>query len=165
MFYQYRGPGAPEGIPAETTAEELTRIYSARGELTPSAIVDESRPPEATLHPAFEWDDERAAERYREVQARQIVRSVTIVADPARREQMPELRAFVSVTLPGGDGARARTYRPIVEVLTERPEEAAALKTRLRREIEALRQRYQNLVDADELLHTAFEQTLAATGS
>lgn len=57
----------------------LTDIRDANdGHLTPRAVVDASRPSDALLHHEFEWDDSVAAERHREEQARNIIRSIKI---------------------------------------------------------------------------------------
>ena len=65
---------------------ELSRIQEQRGGLEPASIVEEARPEDAPLHPAFEWNDTVAGERYRQWQARDMVRSLRIVyenAEPA----------------------------------------------------------------------------------
>lgn len=152
MIFEYKGPGAPKGIPAQATGAELQRIYSQRGELSPSAIVDESRAPGALLHSAFEWDDEEAAERFREVQARQIVRSVVLVSQPEHNEMAPMIRAFVSLSAPTADGPARRVYKPTMEALTN-PLEADEIKRRLRHELLALRRRYMDLLEVDEIVN------------
>lgn len=70
---------APKGVSAVTAAEELDRIRAARGELTAAAVLDESRPEDAPLHAAFEWDDSKAAEHYRLQQSRQLIKAVVVI--------------------------------------------------------------------------------------
>ena len=152
MIYEYRGPGAPKGISARAAGSELQRIYEAHGELTPSAIVDESRASIAPLHSAFEWDDAEAAEQYREQQARMLVRSVVLVPEPEKNEVVPIVRAFISLTAPAG--GTARTYRPIMEAMAN-PTEADEIKRRLRNELLSMRRRYIDLLDLDEILSQA----------
>lgn len=152
MIYEYRGPGAPKHIPAEVAGAELQRIYTDRGQLTPGAIVEESRAATAVLHSAFEWDDEAAAERFREVQARQIVRSVVLVPQPERGETAPIIRAYVSLHDPATDHQRA--YKPTMEALAN-PLDAEEVKRRLRHELLALRRRYMDLLDVAEMLKQA----------
>lgn len=48
------------------------------GKLTPKNLVDASRDKSAPLHNEFEWRDGVAAEKYREVQAGYIIRSVAV---------------------------------------------------------------------------------------
>ena len=85
------------GLPAETVARELNRIADANGGvLDPQQVVNESRSENAVLHPLFEWDDAVAAEKYRVVQARYIIRNVTI-----QEGDTPLTRQFVHA---GGSG-------------------------------------------------------------
>ncbi len=48
------------------------------GKLTPKELVEVSRDENAPLHNEFEWRDGVAAEKYREVQAGYIIRSVAV---------------------------------------------------------------------------------------
>ena len=103
MQFEFRGPGAPKGIPAALVGAQIQALYERDGGVTPAALVDEARPPAAPLHQAFEWDNGAAAEQYRQVQARQLVRSVVLAPQPERRETAPVIRAFVSVHRPDGE--------------------------------------------------------------
>lgn len=63
---------------AAIVGPELQRLTNA-GASTNADVVDAARPEEAVLHPYFEWDDNRAAEAYREHQAETITRTVRVV--------------------------------------------------------------------------------------
>jgi hypothetical protein len=52
-----------------------------RGELTAAKLVEVSRPENAPLHKAFEWNDAQAAEKWREQQARVIIGNLRFVVD------------------------------------------------------------------------------------
>ena len=157
MIYEYRGV-RPEGISAEVAGAELTRIYRDGGGISPSAVVDAARAPDALLHPAFEWDNDEAAEKYREQQARQLVRSVVLVSDPAKGEQAPTIRAFISLTVP--EEPRKRLYKPTMEAL-ENPEEAEQIKRRLRNQLLSLRRQYMDLIDIGEMMQVVSEVMVA----
>jgi hypothetical protein len=73
-------------LDADVIAGALDVIYQERGEITAPAVVESARPKKAPLHPAFEWDDSKAAEEHRLWQARQIVRSVVVVNDDTKAE-------------------------------------------------------------------------------
>ena len=77
--YKFRNGWRVAGVDAQTVGDELRRIYDDNGELTAPLVVDEARPDDAPLHPAFEWNDEIAAELHREHQARTMIRSVEII--------------------------------------------------------------------------------------
>lgn len=58
--------------------ENLQNIYNERGTLTAPLVVAEASNPNHPLHERFEWDNTVAGKRYREVQARELIRSVKI---------------------------------------------------------------------------------------
>lgn len=62
----------------EQVVTELKRIYERDGKLRTTAVVSEAKKKTSPLHPEFEWDDSKAGEEYRLIQARQLIRSVRI---------------------------------------------------------------------------------------
>ena len=64
------------------------------GKLTPKAIIAAAESPSHPLHAAFEWDDAKAACRFRKLQARLMIRSVVII-----RDETPPVPAYLSVTV------------------------------------------------------------------
>lgn len=95
-------------ITAQVAGEELERIREEHGTLTPPLVVDEARPEDAPLHPVFEWNNETAAEQYRLVQARTLIRTVEIIK--AENDQVTTSPAYVNV--------RAESYQPMQKVVT-----------------------------------------------
>jgi hypothetical protein len=98
-----------EAIDAQTAGEELKRIHAERGKLTAKDVVDESRPDDAPLHPAFEWRDQVAAEEYRQIQALNLIKVVEVI-QPAADEQKPE-PAYVKVA------SKPALYEPPAKVV------------------------------------------------
>jgi len=76
--YVYRAGARVAGIDAQTAGEALRSIWEQDGNVTTNAVVDAARPVKAPLHPVFEWDDAVGAEKYRQWQARVLIRSVEI---------------------------------------------------------------------------------------
>jgi hypothetical protein len=66
------------GVPPDVLAHELAAL-NRRGQLSASGVLDAARDEESPLHPAFEWDDDEAAEQFRLIQARALIRAVQIV--------------------------------------------------------------------------------------
>lgn len=92
VTYRYANSTTGYGVPASVAGAELDRLRAeGGGKLTSSAVVDAARPDDAPLHPAFEWDDAAAAERYRQHQASTLIRAVVVQRDAAT----PEHRAYV----------------------------------------------------------------------
>ena len=133
MVYQFKLPNLYP-VSAQTAGEELHRIYADKGQLKPADVVDESRPTSAPLHPCFEWDDEVAAEKYREVQAGNLIRSITVVHETPAHEPI-EVRAFVKPM---------DTYTPI-EVIVNSKEQMAALLESALAELKAFEKKYATL--------------------
>lgn len=98
-----------EAITAQAAGEELARIRAEHGQLTPSAVVAESMPDDAPLHPAFEWRDDVAAEGYRLIQAKDLIKTVQVVrTDQDESEPEP---AYVKVA------SKPARYEPPAEVV------------------------------------------------
>jgi hypothetical protein len=105
ITYNFRRGAEVDGLDAQTAGEELARITEHHGALTAAVVVDEARPNDAPLHPAFEWDDQVAAELHRQHQADTLIKAVQIV----RSNDEPEDPVFVKVR-------SARNYQPVEEV-------------------------------------------------
>jgi len=105
ITYNFRRGVEVDGIDAQTAGEELARITEHHGALTAAVVVDEARPDDAPLHPAFEWDDAIAAELHRQHQADTLIKAVQVVHE----KDEPEEPVFVKVR-------SARNYQPVEQV-------------------------------------------------
>jgi len=83
---------------------------SRDGKLHPTEVVKFARKASTALHKAFEWDDGRAAAKYRIDQARNLIQVYTINFDG-----MPT-RAYVSIE---ADRSRGGGYMPTQDALAE----------------------------------------------
>lgn len=94
-----------------TLRDELLAIRREHGSLTGQAVVEAARDEAHPLHSRFEWDDSVAGEKFRVVQANELIRSVKVnfVTDGGPSD----LRGFVSVSRPD---TPAREYIPVEEV-------------------------------------------------
>lgn len=112
MRYQFRaGTRLPKNLSPETVVTELEKIKAEEGSLTPQAIVDAAQPETSPIHPAFEWDDGKAANHYRVWQARYLVKSVEVITTE-RKQALP---VFVHVPVAGEPGS----YQPTMDVLQD----------------------------------------------
>jgi hypothetical protein len=111
--YIYKdGRGAPSGLSAQELGEELDRIrISLGGAITPTNVVEASKPSDAILHPHFEWNNTKASHLYREHQARNLLNIVVIVHKTKRGTG--EAQAFVNII---GDDSE-RSYQAIADVM------------------------------------------------
>lgn len=136
MTYQWKIPGFYE-TDAQTAGMEFERIYNSRGRLDPADVVEESRQDTAPLHSCFEWDDKIAGEKYREIQAAQLIRAIVVTQDGTESNQKKEIRAFVHVE---------STYRPMTVVVKNEGRMRELLETALK-ELEAFERKYSNLAE------------------
>lgn len=124
-------------------AGEVCRGLEERGELTPRALVEASRAHDAPLHRMFEWDDEAAAEKYRESQAQHIISSIEVV--PTGRTE--PVRAFVSLAV----GRTERHYSSTEVALSEPDSREMVLRAALS-ELRAFERKYRQLAELADVL-------------
>jgi hypothetical protein len=131
---------------------ELTAIYRKRGELTPQSVVDEARPEGAPLHSRFEWDDEIAGEKYRIVQAQQLIRNVKIeYIQPSGEKQ--RVRGFFPIRDMDEDSEQTG-YRPTEDIVQDDMALRILLK-QCERDIADLKRKYGHLSEFAELMREA----------
>ena len=132
MVYQWKVPGIIP-VDAQTAGEELERIYERDGSITPEAVVEDSTDPSAPLHGCFEWDNEKAAHKYRITQAQGIIRCIVSVDTPV--QSCEPVRAFVSTR---------QVYKPITVVMDDEAARAELLRSALC-ELENFKRKYATL--------------------
>lgn len=88
------------GVQADVVADELKRINEKYQGVDPRDVVTEAEPVDAPLHPAFTWNDQKAAYRYRLYEARNLIRAVHVVDEATGEDLGCE---FVRVTTGGDD--------------------------------------------------------------
>lgn len=98
MIYKFAKNSGFSGD-AETVFSELEQIRDINdGQLHTCEIVNAARPAKSPLHPYFEWNDQKAAEKYRENTARRLVRAIIIKPEKDTPEDNPAIhRAYISV--------------------------------------------------------------------
>lgn len=95
--------------------EALLRISKddQDGIIQPETVVDVAADPASPLHRYFTWDDTEAASQFRLVQARALVRRVSIVRRPVLQPQ------YVNVVIKRSDGSARRGYVPTERAVVE----------------------------------------------
>lgn len=131
---------------------ELQRLNDSR--LTPRMVVDEARPVDSPLHPCFEWDETRAAELYREGQARQVISSIRVTGIGAAASVLT--RVYVNVVEQVGED-RQHVYMPVVRVL-EDDQLLAQVRAKAAADLKAFEDRYAQFEALVEIGRTAREQ-------
>jgi len=132
-MYKYKD-GAIIKVDANIAAEQC-EILASQGMLTAKNLVDISRPEDAPLHNAFEWNDSVAAEQYREQQARKIINSLVIV----KKDQEPVRMYFNLVK-------KAPEYKRIDLILSDADDKEKLLQLAYR-EMLAFKKKYETLTE------------------
>ena len=109
--------------------EQLERTVG----LTAKNLLNANRPESAPLHNEFEWDDSKAAEQYREQQARHIINCLCV--QPEEVDQEP-VRAFFAISKP--------SYESISVILQSTEKHTSLLDLALR-ELKAFQAKYSTL--------------------
>jgi hypothetical protein len=124
-------------------------------------VIDDARPEEAPLHPAFEWDDGAAAEEYRRLQARNLINSLVVYVERGPKQEPAEVRAFVNVTDHGG----ARFYTPILAAMSDADQRQQVIQQALAelRGWQRRYSRYEELARYTRAIAAADEEELAET--
>jgi hypothetical protein len=131
-----------KGIDAQMVADEIANIGEA---VTAEQIVDKAKDKNTELHKCFTWDDESAAEKYRIIEARQIVRHLVREELPDVKNDTPPLRVFYKTN--NGEG-----YKHIERTIIKREDEYQALLARAMMELRAFKAKYSMLEELREIL-------------
>lgn len=133
MVYSFK-TGAHIRADAQAAGEMCERL-AEEGRLTAKNLVEENRPENAPLHGAFEWDNDEAAERWREHQARHIIGCLIVKA-----EKKEPVRAFFTIERSDPN------YNHIESILESRDATESLLRTALA-ELEAFKRKYSVLTE------------------
>ena len=123
---------------------ELARIArESGGILLPKKVVDAARDEKSPLHSRFEWNNGRAAEKYRLWQARVLISvTVNIVEQTGESEQV-----WVSLK---PDQKEAGGYRSLISVLSDKDMRAQLLQDAMQ-DMEIFEQKYKHLQELSEV--------------
>ena len=125
---------------ASKVYEEINSIGDT---YTPKDIVNLARDEKTELHKLFDWDDSVAAERWRETQARYIVRCICVDTNEmtGKKLEVP-IRAIVSTN------ERTKEYQPMTVVFKESDAYERLLNEALA-ELQAFQKKYKALKELE----------------
>lgn len=124
---------------AETVYKEITALGDS---FSPADIVEAARNESSELHKCFEWDDNIAAEKYREHQARMVIAQLVVRTETT--DNTP-----VSVRVISSANAM-NSYMPTKMLIRSEPEYADLLE-RAKRELRAFQQKYITVVELQDI--------------
>lgn len=116
-------------------AGEVCEGLEKEGRLNAAELVIVSEPEDAPLHRCFEWNDERAACKWREQQARNIINGLVVV-----REDAEPVRRFFNLE------SSENNYISI-DLILQSPDKTQELLQQALAELQSFRRKYQNLAE------------------
>ena len=140
MIYKWKS-GYHNKVPADIAGEVLNQL-SAEDRLTAKDLVEVSRPDDAPLHNAFEWDDTEAAERWREQQGRILINSIVIQAE--EKEEAEPVRAFFVIE------SNSSNYEPVTVIMRDEDKRKKLFDV-AKRELSAFKAKYRALEQFEAL--------------
>ena len=131
MVYKWAS-GSIHKVSAQV-AGEICAELAKNNALTAQNLVLISRPEDAPLHNEFEWDNDVAAELYRNQQGSAIIRHITIVS-----ENVEPVRAFFPVEV------KPAIYESI-QTIIKQEDKYAALMEQAEKELRAIQRKFNML--------------------
>ena len=125
---------------AQKAGELCEQLENTVG-LTAKNLLNASRNPDDVLYNEFEWDDEIAAENYRESQARHIINSLIVVPAEKVENDTTATRAFYCLK-----EDCMKSYKSIQSII-QRPDLTEQLLSQAEKELEAFENKYKSLQD------------------
>lgn len=126
---------------SKAAAAAILELAKQNGDaLTAEKVLTAARAKSSPLHQCFTWDDTKAGEQWRLLEARKLIKDVTVTYSIGKDKQVTVSR-FVSLASDrvGGNG-----FRDMNRVLSERDTRSELLKTALE-ELERLKNKYSML--------------------
>jgi len=112
-------------------AGEMCEELERTGGLTAKRLVDANRAKDAPLHNCFEWNNKKAADLYREEQARRIIRAIVVIPE----ETQEPIRKFFNIEY------KEPEYKSI-EVILKSEDDTEKLFQKCLAELNAVRRKY-----------------------
>ena len=131
MIYQWKEASFIKSD-AQKAGAVFEKLESTVG-LTPKSLLNASRPEDAPLHSEFEWDDNAAAEKFREAQAGHLIRCICVKPEEAKAQP---IRAYFKV--------EESTYSNIAIIQAD-SEKMSSLLDIAKKELAAFEKKYQAL--------------------
>ena len=78
--------------------DEVKKIYEVEKKISPSRILELAKDENHPLHAFFEWDNETASNKYRLIQARELINSIIIELINEENNEKHKIRSFLSVS-------------------------------------------------------------------
>lgn len=138
--YSWKMSGFYDKADANIVGKEIDELSS----ITCENVVEKAKDETTELHKLFEWDNNIAGEKYRKIQANQIIQNIQVVVKKGDEKNAPTLsKAFVTLK-------KNTEFEPI-EVVVNNPEKYNALLDRATRQLKTIREKYAELEELQSI--------------
>jgi hypothetical protein len=127
----------------EVIGSALRSIWEDRGRLGAEDVVEVATPATHPLHDFFEWDDTEAGRKYRVWQAGQLIRSVKILVTASTNGDLEDFK--IREWVPARSVGLGRGHYVPEDQVRDHPEQQARLLRQLRRDLAAVKRRYEHM--------------------
>ncbi len=124
------------GVRPEDAYEVVKALEREKGEVRPRDLVEAARDPQNPIHPLITWDDQVAAQRWREHEAQELIRALEVKVLVPEVKEPVRVRAYHST----GRGA----YEHLSAVQTSRSKRERVMESAVR-ELEAIQEKVKAL--------------------
>ena len=126
-------------VKAEIVGEELERLIAkSNNQITPADIVKAAKSKKSPIHNCFEWDNTKAAKKYREDQARYLLRVIVVIYDDEDEDEI-EVRLCQNIQTENDS-----FYTTTIKAMQD-PEMSSYIELQALKELQACRSKYQTL--------------------
>lgn len=135
---------------AQLVGEELETLETL-GEVSSEKVLDYAKThKDSELHKCFEWDDKIASEKFRMIQASNVISSISL-----KIKEEPTVKQKIYYSIRSRD-TEERTFKNIKDIL-ENNEEYQQLVNKAREEFENCRIKYDDLINKQDLKDIIFD--------
>ena len=139
-------------ISAQSAGEFIQNLADEHGEVTPELLLESARPEDSILHSCYEWDDAKAAEKYRLNQSKMIISNL-IVVSADNGQEMPQTNAFVTIK----ERNEKAAYVSIFRAMADRTTKEQVIKN-ASAEMAMFIKKYENIINVAELLEKVLSE-------
>ena len=136
---------------AQIYGERLNELSQKQGEITPPIVLADARSPKSPLHNYFEWNNTKAAEKWRLEQAGDLIRSITVevIKDNGDKE---DVRYFFSVSSENSTTSEPNAIYVSLNTIMTDADKRAEVITYAKRELQGWANRYQQYSELQDIV-------------
>lgn len=154
---QYKWRHRSPGVSAQAAGEYMESISQEEGGLTAAKLLDRSRDENALLHKCFEWDDSKAAEKYRLRQSNDLIRNIVVVTKSTEEKAPASIPMFVNVSRE--EHSEVGVYVPTIHAMSQEEQKENVLNNALRSLIQ-FKEKYKMLKELEAVIK-AIDEVIA----